>query len=144
MLVKLLVLKLLFTGLRRSAFLQEDINAILLADTSNPINSLNCVVALHNIQPICPSFAIILINTYRSAADLFIAGDTLLSEEDTTQGDPLAMPMYALSTLPLIECISGGVTKHGMQMTPVPVAPSLNFNIGGNISGKRGLALDRM
>ena len=50
-------------------------------------------------------------NTYRSAAGLFIAGDTLLSEEGTTQGNPLAMPMYALATLPLIKHISGGVTQ---------------------------------
>ena len=58
----------------RSAFLQEDTDAILLANASN---ALNCAVALHSIQQICPSFAPILINTYRSAAGLFIAGDTL-------------------------------------------------------------------
>ena len=87
----------------RSAFLQEDTDAILLADASNTFNSLNRAVALHNIQQICPSFAPILINTYRSAAGLFIAGDILLSEEGTTQGDPLAMLMYALATLPLIK-----------------------------------------
>ena len=52
----------------RSAFLQEDTEAILLADASNAFNSLNRAVALHNIRQICPSFAPILINTYRSAA----------------------------------------------------------------------------
>ena len=95
----------------RSAFLQEDTDSILLANASNAFNSLNRAVALHNIQQICPSFAPILINTYRSPAGLFIAGDTLLSEEGTTQGDPLAMPMYALATLPLIKRISGGATQ---------------------------------
>ena len=95
----------------RSAFLHEDTDAILLADASNAFNSLNRAVALHNIQQICPSFAPLLINTYRSAAGLFIAGDVLFSEEGTTQGDPLAMPMYALATLPLIKRISGGVTQ---------------------------------
>ena len=87
----------------RSSFLREDTEAVLLIDASNAFNSLNRMVALHNIRQLCPSFAPILINTYRSAAALYIGGDTLLSEEGATQGDPLAMPMYALATLPLSE-----------------------------------------
>ena len=87
----------------RALFLQEDTEAVLLVDASNAFNSLNCIVTLHNIHQLCPSFAPILINTYRSAAALYIAGDTLLSEEDTAQGDPLAMSMYGLATFPLSE-----------------------------------------
>lgn len=44
-----------------------------------------------------------LINTYREATELFVNDKTLYSEEGTTQGDPLAMPMYALAIVPLIE-----------------------------------------
>ena len=41
-----------------------------------------------------------LINTYREDVQLFIDGET-------TQGDPLAMAMYALGILPLIQRLSG-------------------------------------
>ena len=44
----------------------------------------------------------ILINTYREPTELFVDGITLISEEGTTQGDPLATPFYALATVPLI------------------------------------------
>ena len=41
-----------------------------------------------------------LINTYRNPSQLFMDGDILLSQEGTTQGDPLEMSMYALATIP--------------------------------------------
>ena len=44
-----------------------------------------------------------LFNTYRTNAELFIDGEYVLSQEGTTQGDPLAMGMYALGILPLIK-----------------------------------------
>ena len=34
-------------------------------------------------------------------------GSVLHSEERTTEGDPLAMPMYALGVIPLINCLGG-------------------------------------
>ena len=86
----------------RAAFQSDDIDALLLVDASNAFNSLNRGVALRNILYLCPSFARILINTYRSDVRMFINGQTIVSSEGTTQGDPLPMSMYALATLPLI------------------------------------------
>ena len=84
-------------------FQQEDIEAILLVDATNAFNSLNRLVALHNIRHLCPSLAAVLINTYRAPIKLFVDGSVLYSSEGTTQGDPLAMPMYALATIPPIK-----------------------------------------
>ena len=45
----------------------------------------------------------ILANTYRVPVRMIIAGSgEISSTEGTTQGDPLAMAMYGLATLPLI------------------------------------------
>lgn len=81
---------------------QEHTEAILQVDATNALNSLNRQSTLHNIQVLCPSLATVLINMYRRSAELFIDGETILSWEGSTQGDPLAMGMYALDVLPLI------------------------------------------
>ena len=65
---------------------------------SNAFNSLNCLIALHNIHHLCPSLATILINSYRAPTELFVDGDVLYSSEGTTQGDPLAMPIYVCTS----------------------------------------------
>ena len=83
----------------RSSFDFDDPEGVLFVDASNAFNSLNRTVALQNIHQLCLSFAPILLNTYWSAAALYTGGDLLFCEEGTTQGDPLAMPMYALATV---------------------------------------------
>ena len=81
-------------------------------DASNAFNSLNCVVTIHNIRSICPPIAILLVNRYLShSSSPYCWGETLLCEEGTTQGDPVAMPMYALATLPLINQLTDEVTQ---------------------------------
>ncbi len=95
----------------REAFLDNNTEAILLVDASNAFNALNRQAALRNIRSLCPSMATVLINTYRAPTDLFIDGSSLLSQEGTTQGDPLAMPMYAIATIPLIRSLPSDVEQ---------------------------------
>ena len=83
-------------------FDDPDTQGILFIDASNAFNNLNRSVTLHNLPKVCPILAPILTNTYRVPSDLFVGGRCLLSSEGTTQGDPLAMAMYAIGTLPLI------------------------------------------
>ena len=87
----------------RQLFDDPGSQAVLLVDASNAFNSVNRQAALHNILRICPSLAQILINTYQRPVRLIIPGSGgLMSTEGTTQGDPLAMAMYALAVTPLI------------------------------------------
>ena len=75
----------------------DSTQAPLLVDASNAFNNLNQQLALANISTLCPVFSQVLINTYHSDAKLLVGGETILSQEGTTQGDPLAMAMYALA-----------------------------------------------
>ena len=81
----------------KTLFQNKDTEAV---DASNAFNSLNRDAALQNIRHLCLSLATILINNYWDATELFVDGHMLFSEEGTTQGDPLAMPMYAQATIP--------------------------------------------
>ncbi len=91
----------------RSAFESTKAEAILLVDATNAFNALNRKVALQNMRRLCPPIATILINSYRNTTELFVDGEVILSQEGTTQGDPLAMPMYGLATIPLIKKLDG-------------------------------------
>jgi hypothetical protein len=78
-------------------FESEGTDGLLLVDADNAFNRLNRSVALWNVQFICSVFSVVLINCYRSPARLFVTGGMeLASHEGTTQGDPLAMAMYAV------------------------------------------------
>ena len=90
----------------RSVFQTPNNEEVLLVDANNAFNSLNRRAALHNINIICQSLAITLTNTYRSPVRMFVTGDgEIASTEGTTQGDPLAMAMYALAMKPLIDMV---------------------------------------
>ena len=81
----------------------DNTDAVLLIDASNAFNSLNRASALHNVAALCPILGTYATNTYRAPARLFVTGGKELKcTEGTTQGDPLAMSLYAISLQPLI------------------------------------------
>ena len=91
----------------RAIFQDADTEGCLLVDASNAFNSLNRRAALHNVSVLCPLLSPVLINTYRAPVRMIVAGSgEISSTEGTTQGDPLAMAMYALATVPLIHLLS--------------------------------------
>ena len=71
-----------------SLYNQEETEAVLLVDANNAFNRLNRKAALYNIRVLCPSLFMILKNTYSAAAQLFVDGEVIMSQEGTTQGDP--------------------------------------------------------
>ena len=93
------------------AFYDQGSDAVLLVDAINAFNLLNRQPALHNIRYLCPSIATVIINTYHESTDLFVDGYSILSQEGTTQGDPLAMPMDELAILLLIQHIADNVQQ---------------------------------
>ena len=111
----------------RQIFDDTNTQAVLLVDASNAFNNLNRQTALLNIHLNCPSIAKVLINTYWADTQLFVDGETILSQEGTTQGDPLTMAMYTISTLPLIQCLN----KSGMPMMPQPEVNFILYDTGG-------------
>ena len=81
----------------------NDTEGVLLIDAKNAFNSLKRAVTIHNIQRLCPALARIILNCYRTPAQLLVIDDgELLSSEGTRQGDPLSMAAYASATVPLI------------------------------------------
>ena len=87
----------------REAFDVDAAEAVILVDATNAFNSLNRAALLHNIQILCPPLSTIAVNMYRKPARLIITGGgEIASSEGTTQGDNLAMSLYALGTAPIL------------------------------------------
>ena len=93
------------------AFEDEETEAAMFVDASNAFNNLNREAALRNIHNIYPALAIIATNTYRRASPLFYNQQTIQSKEGTTQGDPLAMAIYAVAIRPLIDKVKNEVMQ---------------------------------
>jgi len=88
-------------------FKDDSCEAVLLVDASNAFNTLNRKAMMHNIGIICPAIARYVRNTYTVAPRLIVAEEKeVRSEEGTTQGDPIAMAIYALAISVLQQKIS--------------------------------------
>ena len=90
----------------RQFFSNEENDGMLLIDADNAFNRVNRQTALWNVQFICPSMKFALINMYRSPTRIFMNGkDSFfeLASQEATQGCPLAMAMYALALVPLVQ-----------------------------------------
>ena len=91
----------------RELYDDKECEAVLLVDASNAFNTLNREAMMHNTDILCPTLTTFVQNTYRQPAHLILSdGSTITSEEGTTQGDPMAMAMYALGLVALQEKIS--------------------------------------
>ena len=84
-------------------FQEEETHGIIQVDANNAFNTINRNVFMHNIKIICPEIAIFVQNCYQEPARLFVVGGIeIKSLEGTTQGDPTAMPVYAVAIIPLM------------------------------------------
>ena len=93
----------------KQIFALPSVKGVLLVDATNAFNKLNRQVTLRNVEAICRVLAPIHIG--RMLFFLLGVVSTIFSREGTTQGDPLAMAMYAIGTLPLIAQLQGIVKQ---------------------------------
>lgn len=87
-------------------FQEEITEAMIFVDASNVFNSLNRQATLLNVTTICPSLALVLINTYRSTSYLLVVS-VFYQKKEQLKEILLAMAMYAIGTKPLINHLNG-------------------------------------
>ena len=115
----------------RHLYDDNNTEALILVDAINAFNSLNREVALRNSLHLRPSLGRVLVNVYRESVSLFIDDEIIKSAEGTTQGDPMAMAMYALGIMPLIQKL-GHINSTSTPMTALVVVPCKISLIGGS------------
>lgn len=87
-------------------FRDDECEGILLVDAENAFNTVNRKMALEAVGRRCPLLLKYLKNSYKKPARLHLSDGThILSCEGVTQGDNLAMAMYALSTREMIHSL---------------------------------------
>lgn len=87
----------------KQLFASRESDGILLVDASNAFINLNRMNALANIRSLYPPLSTVLYNSYQKS---LLGSNILLSQEGTTQGDPLAILFFALATRLLIDTLS--------------------------------------
>ena len=107
-----------------------------MIDAANAFNSVNREAFLHNVKVICPSIATFVNNCYSTPSRLFVIGGIeLSSKEGTTQGDPIAMTVYAVAIIPLILMILSITDKSSENTKAAAFADDLTAS--GDVSGIR-------
>ncbi|XP_066925277.1 uncharacterized protein [Clytia hemisphaerica] len=87
-------------------FAEEGTDTILLVDASNAFNTLKRDAFLLNIKLLCPALSTYITNCYCRNSRIFVTGGSeLVSSEGTTQGDPMAMPTYAIGLVSLLDLL---------------------------------------
>ena len=89
----------------REAFEQPETQAILLIDAKNAFNSLNRDLVLKNIEVLCPSLYLALSNSYKTPSNLCFSQSSAIPRGNYSR-DSLAMAIYGLAILPLIEKVT--------------------------------------
>jgi hypothetical protein len=111
--------------------------AVILVDATNAFNSLNRQTALRNISKLCPSLAVILINTYRSDTLMYIGGRTINTQVlGYHTGRPARYGYVRCRDSPPHSSASrdsSSTSIYGMQMMPLPLQSPSNKETGGII-----------
>ena len=78
---------------------------ILLIYARYPINSLNREMSSKNIRKLCHSIYAGIRNSYKTPSAFSIDKRVIMSQEGTIQCNPIAMLLYGVATLPLIDVL---------------------------------------
>jgi len=115
-------------------FNEEESEAVLLIDATNAFNALNRKVFLHNINIICPVIGTFVTNCYSRPTRLFVIGGIeIKSSEGTTQGDPVAMVVYATAIIPLLLMVMAILKSKRPEKTAKASAFADDFSAAGTI-----------
>ena len=114
-------------------FKEESTEAVLLVDAANAFSSINRKVFLHNISILCPAISTLGTNCYTTPARLLVIGGTeIRSNMGTTQGNPVAMGIYATGIAPLIMMMIELVTTRCDDIKMVAFAD--DFSAAGKLT----------